>query len=485
MPLLSPVENPTASTCAETGDAGLSSTPQPGRPDGWPVMLGDWAQFPVFGPDGTMYQVVDMKLVAIDATGHEPAGWPNALSIPPVSENGYAPTDVAIGPDGTVYVTGGNLIYAFHPDGTQVGGWPYRAPVNSECLACTASLLPVAQGLYTNIDPGKIALLGTNGVPMPGWPLSLPNVSDPSSLELWTGPDGTLYVENRAASTIYAYDSDGALKPGWPLQGWSGMTFDPSGRIYVWKYKFGAPPGARYSGPAIETRIGALDPTGHYYSGWPMTFEGPVSQPVFAADGTVYMTRGTSYGPGSATPPSPGGTILAFDPNGKPKAGWPAYLPEGYWAMGSVPGVSQASSDPPTIGTDGTVYIIANPSDATPPTSAIIEAFNPLGELLPGWPRAVSSDQLSNAQAGGAGSGWLMAGQGGTVYVISDNRIVALRSDGPITQGWPLGRPCGQAPSLVEPAPDGGLLVIWNVGAKPYDGNMAIRYRPDGSVSNS
>lgn len=328
-PLLSPAENPTASTCAETGDAALSPTQQPGRPNGWPVMLGDWAQFPVFGPDGTMYQVQDMKLVAIDATGHEPAGWPMPLSIPPVSDNGYAPTDVSIGPDGTVYVMGGNLIYAFHPDGTQVSGWPYRAPVNSECPACTAALLPVAQGLYTDIDPGQIALLGTNGVPLPGWPVPLPKVSDPSYVELWSGPDETLYVEDQHSDTIYAFGSDGAAKPGWPLQGWSGMTFDPGGRIYVWKYKFGAPPGARYSGPAIETQIGALDPAGHFYTGWPMTFNGPVAQPVFAPDGTVYMTRGTSYGPGSATPPSPGGTILAFDPNGKPKPGWPVSLPAG------------------------------------------------------------------------------------------------------------------------------------------------------------
>jgi hypothetical protein len=485
MPLLPPAENPTASTCAETGDAALGPTPQPGRPSGWPVMLGDWAQVPVFGPSGTMYQVQDMKLVAIDATGHEPAGWPMPLSVPPVSDNGYAPTYVSVGPDGTVYVTGGNLIYAFHPDGTQVKGWPYRAPVNSECLACTAALVPVAQGLYTNIDPGKIELLGPSGVQLPGWPVSLPNVSDSSNLQLWVGPDGTLYSEDRLAGTIYAYGADGAAKPGWPLQGWSGMTFDPSGRIYVWKYKFGAPPGARYSGPAIQTKIGALDPAGRFYTGWPMTFDGPVAQPVFAPDGTVYMTRGTSYGPGSATPPGPGGTILAFDPFGKPKPGWPASLPAGYWAVGSLPGVSQVSSDPPTIATDGTVYVMATPSDETPPANAIIEAFNPQGQLLAGWPRAIPFDQLSNAQAGGAGSGWLMAGQGGTVYLISDNRILALRSGGPVTRGWPLARPCGQAPSLVEPSPDGGLLVIWDLGAKPYQGAMAIRYRPDGSIANS
>jgi hypothetical protein len=482
LPLPIPAASPTESSC----DKGPSQPPKPGVPNGWPVMLGDVNELPRIGPDGTSYLVQDLSLVALDATGREPAGWPVKLRIAPIDSTGYAPTDVEVGPDGTVYVTGGDTIEAFHPNGTRVAGWPYRA---SRILypAAVATLLPVAQGLYTNINPGQAVLLGMDGVPRPGWPVSLPSAADGSpSASLLIGPDGTLYGEDQTADTIYAYGSDGALKPGWPLQGWAAMTFDPSGRIYVWKHRFAPSNGARYSGPAIETQIGALDATGRFYPGWPMKFDGPASQPTFGPDGTVYVTRGTSYGPGNPKGSGTSATILAFDRTGNPRPGWPVSLPAGYWALGSYPAVSQVASDPPVITPDGSVYVIAAAADPSgaPPSHAIF-AFLPGGRPAPGWPRAIGVGQLSNVMADAAGSGWLMAGSAGMLYLTSDNRILKLQSDGALAPGWPLSRPCGASPQSVGQTSDGGLLVLWNAGAKPFDGTLEIRYRPDGSVAGT
>jgi hypothetical protein len=428
------------------------------------------------------YLVQDMNLAALDATGHEPAGWPVKLSIAPIESTGYAPTDVEVGPDGTIYVTGGDTVEAFHPDGTPVSGWPYRA---SRILypAFVATVLPVAEGVYTDVNAGEVVLLGKDGAPLPGWPVSLPGAStDGLQVQLASGPDGTLYVEDPIADKIYAYGSDGGLKPGWPLQGWSSLTFDPSGRIYVWKHRFATSSGARYSGPAVETQIAAVDDAGHFYPGWPVKLDGPASPPTFGPDGTVYVTRGTSYGPGQpGAANTAAATILALGRNGTLKAGWPVSLPTGYWVLGSTPGVSQAASDPPVITPNGSVYVIAADYDSSGSESDAVFAFLPDGRPAPGWPRVIGAGQLSNAIANTAGSGWLTAGS--VIYLISDNRILALQSDGTLAPGWPLSQPCGAAPQWVEPTPDGGLLVLWNAGAKPYDGTLEIRYRPDGSVA--
>lgn len=478
-PILMSSENPADSSCGGDSHAGSA-----GRPDGWPVILGAFGQPPRIGPDGTSYLVQDMSLTAVDATGHEPRGWPVKLNIKPLDSTGYTPTGVEVGPDGTVYVTGGDTIEAFHPDGTRVSGWAYRAS-RIPYPAFVASMLPVSEGVYTDINAAEIVLLGKDGAPRPGWPVSLPGAADgSSSTRLLIGRDGTLYAEDQAAATIYAYGSDGALKPGWPLQGWAAMSFDPSGRIYVWKHRFAASAGARYSGPAIETQIGGLDATGRFYPGWPIKFDGPVSAPTFGPDGTVYLTRGTSYGPGSPGGSTASATILAFDPSGKARPGWPVSLPAGYWALGSSPAVSQAASDPPVVTPDGLVHAIAAAAEsAGAPASQAVFAFLPNGHPAPGWPRVIGDGQLSNVLADAGGSGWLTAGSG--INLVIDNRVVALQSDGTVAPGWPLARPCGAAPQLVESTPDGGLLVLWNAGAKPYDGTLEIRYRADGSVAGT
>jgi hypothetical protein len=468
---------PTDGPCAGGG----GNAPAPGRPNGWPVVLGDLGVFPRIGLDGMSYLVEDMKLTAIDATGHEPAGWPIKLSFDPVDSSGYAPTDAEIGPDGTVYVAGGDRIEAFHPDGTPVSGWPYRAR-SIPYSGFVPAVLPVAEGVYTDANAGELTLLGKDGTPRPGWPVSLPGPSGPADPadRLLVGPDGTLYVEDHAADAIYAYGADGTLKPGWPLLGWSEITFDPSGRVYVWKHLLAASKGARYPGPAIETQIAAVDSAGRLYPGWPLKLDGPVSSPAFGPDGTVYATRGTSYGPGSPQGSGTSATLLAFDQAGNAKPGWPVSLPAAYWVLGSSPGVSQVSSDPPAVAPNGSVYVIAVKGAATASAENVVFAVLQSGSPAPGWPRSLGAGQLSNVLSDPTGSGWLTAGN--VISLVSDNRILGLRPDGTLAPGWPLSRPCGAATQWVERTPDGGLLVLWNAGAKPYDGTLAVRYRADGSV---
>jgi hypothetical protein len=421
-----------------------------------------------------------MSLTAVDPTGHEPSGWPIKLNFAPVDSSGYAPSDVEVGPDGTIYVTAADTIEAFHPDGKPVTGWPYRAS-RIPYPAWVAAMLPVAQGIYTNINAGELVLLGKNGAPVPGWPVSLSDASadGASPGQLIAGSDGTLYVEDVTTDTIYAYGPDGAPRPGWPLHGWSSMTFDTSGRIYVWKHRF-AVSGARYSGPAIETQIGAVDAAGRFYPGWPVKLDGPASSPTFGPDGTVYMTRGTSYGPGSQGS-SPSATILALDRAGNARPGWPRSLPTGYWVLGSLPAVAQAASDPPVVAADGSVYVIAASGNSTGLGSTAVFALQPGGGPMPGWPRSIGMGQLSNVFADPVGSGWLTAGSG--IYLISDKRVLKLQTDGTLAPGWPIGRPCGAAPVAVEQMPDGGVLVLWNAGDKPSGGVLEVRYRPDGSVA--
>jgi hypothetical protein len=434
------------------------------------------AQLPQFGPQGTSYVVQDMELTAIDATGHEPPGWPVRLGIKALSSDGYAPTTVAVGPDGTVYVAGADVIEAFHADGSRVYGWPKHSnrPSGSGFVA---TVLPVADGVYSDIDVGQLTLLGKDGAPRPGWPVPLPiaHVDAGPSARLWTGPDGTLYVQDYTADAIWAYSSNGAIEPGWPLHGWSSMAFDPGGRIYVWKHVLDLSRGAR-NPPVTETQIAAVDSSGRFYPGWPLRLAGAVSSPAFGSDGTVYATRGGPYGPGLPDGSDASAKLVALDRNGNAVPGWPVSLPNGYWVRGS-----RSVSDPPSIATNGSVYVLAATYDALGDQTDAVFAVLPDGRPAPGWPRAVDGSSLSNALSDGAGSGWL--GAGSLVHLISDNRILGLKPDGTEASGWPLTRPCGAAPESVRSTPDGGLLVIWNAGSKPYLGALAIRYLADGSIS--
>jgi hypothetical protein len=394
--------------------------------------------------DGTSYFIEGGYLVAVDGTGRERTGWPQPLGI-----RTDLNTQMAFGSTGTVYVWDESTVVAYLADGTRPAGWPYHADAVED-------VLPVPQGAFVESDPSGSAMCGdeshamtlirTAGVVQSTWRLQGEIAA--------VGRDGTLYT--RQGDSILAYGSDGAIEPGWPATGWSNVSVDPSGRVYLSWWKFREMAGISMEGPgeALETRIAAVDQSGRPYPGWPITIEGAASQPAFGPDGTVYMTREVySSGSGSSTATD---SVLAFDASGKPKPGWPISLPAQDLLLRSFPGVSASAPDPPQVGPDGTVYFGAWASD--PSSVGILEAVQPSGRLEPGFPSPIDWNTTSNMFFG-HGSGWFAVGRTGLVFTTSGYSVLAIGSDGKAASGWPVKAAAHTIIMAADPEPDGGLLV--------------------------
>jgi hypothetical protein len=390
--------------------------------------------------DGTSYFIEGDYLVAVDGSGHERTGWPQPLGL-----RTDLNTPMAFGSDGTVYVWDDSTVVAYRADGTRPAGWPYHA-------AAVEDVLPVPQGVYVESGTYSSAACGEiQVITLIGNAGTVQYTGTIQGEIAAVGPDGTLYTQQ--GHSVFAYGSDGAVKPGWPATGWSNVSVDSSGRVYLSWWKFRAMTGISMEGPgeALETRIAAVDQNGRPYPGWPITIEGAASQPAFGPDGTVYMTREV-YASGSTTPTD---SVLAFDASGKPKPGWPFSLPAQDFLLRSL-GMSASAPDPPQVGSDGTVYFGAWGSDLG--SSGILEAVDPSGRLEPGFPSSIDWESTSNLFSG-PGSGWFAVGRTGLVFTTDDYSVLAIGPDGKAASGWPVKAPAHTIIMAADPEPDGGLLV--------------------------
>jgi hypothetical protein len=458
-------------------------------PGGWPVSLENMEAPGRLTEDGTSYFIEGGYLVAVDGSGRERPGWPQPLGL-----RTDLNTQLAFGSDGTVYVWDDSTVVAYRADGTRLDGWPYRTPAVED-------VLPVPQGVYVESDESgsaacgdeshRMAFIGAAGTVQPSWRLQGEIAA--------VGPDGTLYT--RQGDSILAYGSDGAVKPGWPATGWSNVSLDPSGRVYLSWWKFREISGISMEGPgeALETRIAAVDENGQPYAGWPVTIEGAASEPAFGPDGTVYVTR-EIYASGSATD-----SVLAFDASGRPKPGWPISVPVQDILLRSLPGVSAAAPDPPQVGTDGTVFFGAEEADPSSP--GILEEVDPSGRPKPGFPASIDWGSSSNLFFG-YGSGWFAVGRTGLVFTTTGYSVLAVGPDGKAASGWPVKAPEHTIVMAADPEPDGGLLVqalessLVTVSPAAGQGSsqamgdrlaalapdfpgtlLVIRYLPDGTVA--
>jgi hypothetical protein len=453
-------------------------------PKGWPATIEHAQADGRVAPDGTAYFVDGDYLLAVDAAGKELPGWPQPLDF-----TADLNVQLAFASDGSVYVWGASddTLDRFGRDGSRSPGFPFRR-------AAIADVVPMRQGvLVVSSTSGSVAcgnvrglatVLGDTGAASSTWTLR--------GEFLAVGPDGTIYSLERTPSadgssvtdSIFAYDAAGAVEPGWPIAGYGGLTFDPDGRIYLWSWTFRPMPGISMEGPglALRTAVTSVDAGGRVAAGWPKTFEGAASEPVFGPDGTVYLSLEIATATDS---------ILAFAPDGTAKPGWPVSLPDGRTLLSTVPAVSAASPDPPEIGPDGTVTVATTGADSQ---NGSLVAFDPSGGTKPGSPVSVDWNTISNVFfAMGPGAGWYAIGATGIVYLTDDYAVRAIGPDGRAAPGWPIQVPDGMVITSLQLEPDGGLLVEALLGGQADTGGLgplafaggagAIPLAPDHALS--
>jgi hypothetical protein len=196
---------------------------------------------------------------------------------------------------------------------------------------------------------------------------------------------------------------------------------------------------------------------GRPVDGWPLRIAGSIasvgwhdfsigcgvgSAVEVGLDGAVYVAIATARS----------AALHVFEPNGRPRAGWPQSFP------GDPPASDGFGGDGCrgfALGVDGVIVawgyqgIDMGIELAAKRTEFI--AWSADGRVRPGWPRG----------SVGAASGPVLDDQGGISYVSASGRVWSHDGAGDIRRGWPyqLSRP---APPRL--APDGRIAVVVEVG---------------------
>lgn len=373
--------------------------------------------------------------------------------------------------------------------GSTVGGWPYSVESWSE-----PSFAPDGTAYFLVRDPQdesrtNLVALDTGGHIKPGWPFTAAPSSVLSSFAL--GADGSVYIEERGplviGDRIHRLGADARDLPGWPFKMPPDFTC-PTGPEFETDDPRTPTPNDPCYPPTLTvaldgtayltaqrtagTRLIAIDPSGVVKSGWPITLDPLDWYPQqLGPDGTVYLISRPTGTP--TWDPVKGlidndAKLWAYGPNGRLRSGWP--IP--------VPNIDGLLIDP--LGDIVVRSLVEDVGElCRSPRRTVYAIVGPDGRTRPGWPRGST----------GFASSPVVDGNGTLYYISATARFYAHDRAGEVKAGWPVvvpgaGGGCGpESPYL---APDGTLFAMGDeVVAVSPDGRSRSGwpYRPTGSQS--
>lgn len=262
---------------------------QPEQMPGWPKNMGIT---PNFSPTGaSLADIDDNGLLEIlagstdgsfhvwDFLGNELIGWPK-------TGLDYIQSKCAVGDIDPTYpgleiVAAGksNTLYAWHNDGTDVPGWPQyvgetgalKSPVIYDLDNDGDLEIILGQRLYPD---GRVFVFNSDGTTYSGWPKSLdymcvatPSVGDVDN-------DGIPEICAVSFNSVYLWDKDGIIKPGWPkLNVAGGMSYaqpvfadlDDDGDMEILHSYY----------TSNTNYVGIYHHDGSVFENWPQIYPGP------------------------------------------------------------------------------------------------------------------------------------------------------------------------------------------------------------------
>lgn len=381
------------------------------------------------------------------------SGWPYTIA---------GDSEPVFGPDGTVYHLAsddhGNFrqtIVALDAAGHARPGWPVEAAPGS---IFGALVLGPDGSAYIDECGGPgigciVHRLGADGRDLPGWPSEVPaDFACPDSAQcgfsiLDVEPSGGAYLTRGLGDElrVFAIDALGATMPGWPMSlgdhDWSGLQVGPDGALFAIRRPIGTPTFDPSRGLIDDdAQLWAFEPNGKPRAGWPV--------PVPSIRGYLLGSQGDvavwslidDVGELCPHPRRTVYTVLTAD--GRTATGWP----RGSTGLASFPALDKA----------GTLYYVS--------ATHKVYAHDRTGEVRGGWPVPVPG------AGGGCGPVTPRVAPDGTIYVAGDE-FWALSGDGAALPGWPyrpasqVDAPCFDSECLGGPAanaiaPDGTLYVV-------------------------
>jgi len=212
---------------------------------------------------------------------------------------------------------------------------------------------------------------------------------------------------------------------------------------------------------SVKTDVIAFDLAG-VQPGWPATIDGNTSELAFDARGLAYLVVGWSTERPARTVVLDGGAKL--QPSGS--ADQPIV------STGTWNGAGDDYPGPPIVAADGSAFIVSTEADRT-----AVLALDPNGQARTGWPYRSSLAMQWTGFCGGGDTGCGQArtmpavGQANVLYLLQaastsgGGSIVAVGTDGRVRAGWPVGlKRAGSAFWSVVGNPAGG---VWALAIEP------------------
>ncbi len=379
------------------------------------------------------------------------------------------------GPDGSLYVAvpgrGGEIVTRLDRSGKAARGWPILLAGVDDC----DQLLPVEDGTVrllchrppSNNDAAAVRrsfALDAAGRSLPGWPVDVDNGTlgqmVNQSLVLLVNP--LLYVGGEAGQSwpvsVTVIDVDGSVETGEDIPFVCCDLAWAVGTDYL-AY------GTRYrdwtSATSVKTDITGFG-LGGARPGSPTTIDGIGSELAFDVDrGFAYLVVGS--------PNKPPARTVVLDEDGRVSPYGSAELPI------TSTGTSRQSDYPgaPIVGADGSAFVVSTASHRT-----TVMALDPDGKARAGWPYHVNLEMQLTGICHPGDTGCVQryttpqVSDSNVLYLLeagstpsSGGSLFAIGPNGKVRPGWPVGlRRAGSMFWSVTVNPSGG---VWALAIEP------------------
>lgn len=258
------------------------------------------------------------KVNFLEANGRTADGWPVATKSS--TNAAVAIQDLAARRGLEVFAVGGDTVYGFHADGAALLGWPVTLPAPAKGMPAVGDLDGDRIPEVVIAAADKVYAFNTSGAACGGWPATLEGDASAGPTIADIDGDGKSEVLiGTTAGWAYALGYDGRVKTGWPaLIGTKPIAapaavadFDRTGKLYI---VFVA--GGIY---ILGSTVAVLNAEGKMAPGYPKQLSLTVAAPPVVGDVD-----------GDAAPEiviaSYDGSLMAFEKNGAPTAGFPVKL---------------------------------------------------------------------------------------------------------------------------------------------------------------
>jgi hypothetical protein len=377
-------------------DPGPMRTP-PQQMPGWPKNMGVNANYAPSGvcladinEDGLLEILAgstDGSFHIWDYQGNELLGWPKSGLDMIQTKAAVADIDTSFPGLEIVVPNRTSTLYAWHCDGTNVPGWPqtvgetsgFHSPVIFDLDGDGDLEIILGQRLYPS---GRVIVLNHDGTPYTGWPQAMdymcvatPSVGDVEG-------DGIMEVCAVSYYSVYLWDRDGNLKPGWPkLNVMGGSSYaqpvlcdlDDDGDLEI-LYSY-------YTN--WQNYVGVFHHDGSSFSNWPQIYTGPQTYTTPVAGDIDGDGDFEIFGGGHVMA---GPSLLARHHTGTQVSGWPVIV-----------GNLECSPIIFDVNDDGEREVIV--ADNFSPGSCY--AYKGNGVLVPDWPITTTGAAIVNSASVG------------------------------------------------------------------------------------